>query len=629
MINPSLDPQMGPLNAAPSMSKLNASVMISEDEQKEIISKATAFKKSAMRHAKGKKEVMRRCYAYSKNQLYDDDLLPMPASDGSDRDANTKTNRPKVFIPVVRQNLKTIHSQVKMTIFPNDEDFFRIRSKNAAGMANEDQLTEALKYKFKEAMISEKIGASLSDASWAGMLVAFPTMRERTVWEWSIQNGENGPQYVPQQITLPACPDVEPWNPLNYYKDPHAKDPDSTKWVYVGTLKNQEVADSNVYMNKDKLKSVSSSTKESRHEDGQLSLDDLNNLSSTFEDAEDSFDYDLYYFPYLKTSKREYRNMVVGIAGEQVLIRFHPNLLPKGLNPVVDCGWMYDPRNPYSQGPAEDMMTLQRLINLLENFKIESMSRNDNRWVMSPHANLDNYNGVVGGVIVTEDPTRDVVHINGGFDNVPVITNEIGVLKGEAQTVAGSQNPFQGSANIDFKKTATEMQLLQEQFISILREVIEHLSVMGVQRILTNLMYLMADYYDEPITIPVEKPEGREYITVDLSLLKSGDYVVQMIGFNPSQSKQAQVQGMIQLLELLINNPQAVQIAEPIINKIGELQGLKNISDLLKQVKDRIALMMGVAPNGQAPPGVGINPQPAVGEVPPPIAGGEIPEAAA
>lgn len=624
MINPPMGGDVGAIApAAPPPPKIYTSVTVPEEEQAEIVGKAIAFKKSCVRHAREKKETMRRCYAYSKNLLYDDDLLPLPATDGSSRDADSSKWRPKVFMPVVRQNLKTIYSQVKLTIFPNDEDYFRVRSKNAAGMLLEDEMTEALKYKFKEALIPEKIGASLFDSCWSGMMVSFPTMRQEKVWEWKLVPGpvdEMGfpspPQYVPTETTLPPAPDVEPWNPLNFYVDPQAKEPEKSKWVYVGTMKLQEVMDSEIYINKDKLKDLSSKTQEERKKEGNLSLDDLNQLGSNFEDIEDSFIYDLFYFPYLKTSTREYRNMMVGIAGEQVLIRFHPNILPKGLNPVVHCGWMYDPRNPYSQGPAEDMMTLQRLINLLENFKIESMSRNDNRWVMSPNVDISNYGGIVGGIIKTENPTQDVVHINGGFDSVPIITNEIGVLKAEAQTVAGSQNPFQGSANIDTKKTATEMSLLQEQFISILREVIEHLSVSGVQRILTVLMYLMADFYGEPVEIPIETPAGRVYQKVDLSPLKSGDFVIEMIGFNPSQSKAAQVQGLMQLIEFISANPQALLIMEPIISKVGDLQGIKNISDLIQQVKERMGLMMGGAPPGQEQAGMGAGMQPPVAGVP-------------
>jgi hypothetical protein len=621
LINPPFDglPTGSSFPAAQPAKKIYASVTLPEDEQKEIVTKCETFKKAAIRHASGKKEIMRRCYAYSKNKHYDGDLLPLPSTDGNDRDANK--DRPQIFLPVTRQNLKTIHSQLKLTIFPNDEDYMRVRSKTAEGMALEDSLTEALKYKFKESLITEKLGDALWDAAWSGMMVVFPTTCRDTVWEWKIQPSFNpeepGFQYVPNQVDLPAYPDIECWNPLNFYMDPNAKNAERAKWVYISRIKKQEIIDSDLYINKDKLDSLSSNDSESQGQQERKKLDIYNDLSSVFEDVEPSIDYDLYYFPYVKTSKREYRNMIFGVAAGQVLVRCHPNIFPKGLNPVVYCGWMSDPRNPYSQGPAEDMMSLQKLCNLLENFKIELMSRNTNRYVASPNANFDNLHGVVGGVIVTENPAQDVIALQTGTSEIEMITNEIGVWKAEAQTVAGSQNPFQGSSNIDFKKTATEMQLLQEQFISIIREVIEHLTVMGIQRVLERLMYLMADMYETPVTVPVDNPMGgREYMNVDLSVLKSGDFTIELVSVNPSQSKQAQVQSLMQLSQLVTSNPQALILLEPIISKIGDLQGVKDISNLIQEIKQRLGMMQNGPVSPQAT-GMGINPQPPMGEPPP------------
>lgn len=624
MINPSFDgapqgasPFAGMPSGQPPMPAFNMSVQIPEDEQLEVVTQAIKFKKSAVRHAQQKKQTMRRCYAYSKNKLEDGDLLPLPSTDGGDKDV--KTRRPQIFMPVVRQNLKNLFSQLKLTIFPNDEDYFRVRSKTMAGAAFEDELTDALKYIFKEAMVSEKIGGCLWDTCWSGIFSAYPSLKQEKVWEWKIQPSmDGGFQYIPTETDSPPCLEVEAWNPIDFYIEPKAKSPEYAKWVYVSVIKRREVKDSNLYMNQDKLDGIASQTAQDRKNDGRILLDDLNELSSTFEDSEDSLQYDLFYFPYLKTSKREYRNMLVGIAGERVLIRFQPNTFPKGKNPVVFCGWMHEPRNPYPQGPAEDMMDLQRLINLLENFKIESMSRSSNQWVMSPNANVDNFNGVVGGIIVTENPTQDVVHIEGASQQTAVITNEIGVLKAEAQTVAGSQNPFQGSANLDFKKTATEMQLLQEQFISILREVIEHVTITGVQQVLERLMYLVADGYPAVVEVPVETPQGDSYVSVSLEPLKSGDYTIEMIGINPAQSKQAQVQGLMELLELAISNPQGLIVGEPVIKKIGQLQGIKNVDDILDQVKEKIGMMMGapIGQEGMPADGMGAGEQPGMETVP-------------
>ncbi|MBY0450019.1 MAG: hypothetical protein K2X01_05275 [Cyanobacteria bacterium] len=574
-------------------------LVLDEKIQEQVLTAARQFKNSAVSAAKQKKEIMRRCYAYSKNKLYDGDLLPIFSTDGGDRDM--KTTRPQVFMPVTRQNLKNLWSQLLLTIFPNDDDFMRVRAKTAAGVVLEESLSQALSYLFRQSRIAQKIGGCIFDCAWSGSFSAYPCIKQRTVMEYRIEpipvqvaEDENTNAndlslqqfqlaYVPYEIKLPPEPDVEAWNPLNFYVDIEETNPEFQRWVYLGKVKKNQLLDNPEMMNTEKVRELSGNGADNSA--SRMSLNVFNDIQGTSGDMDASLDYDLYYFPHLKTETQLFRNIIVGIVNDKVLVRFHPNLFPRGLNPVVFGGWLHDPRTPYSQGPAEDMIDLQRLINLLQNYKIEALARNDNRWVMSPNANIDNYNGVVGGIIITENPQTDVIHINGGYEQMPVITNEVGVLKAEAQTVAGSQNPFQGSSNIDYQKTATEINLLQEQYITITRQVIENLSVY-VRGILERLAFLLADTSSEPIEVPVDLPNGlRQFITVDLSPLKSGDFTIELVGVNPSQSKAAQVNGLIQLLQLVSSDPDSVFTAEPIIKKIAELQGIKNIDQILSEIK--------------------------------------------
>ena len=611
MINPPSAPQQGvnqPVNFP--------NVEPSDEEQRAIVALCNEFKKNAEDHAAEKKDKQRTSFAYSKNKFVGNDLLPTPSTKGSDKDNNK--NRPQIFIPVVRQQMKTIYSQMKLTMFPNDQDYFRIRSKTAAGMQYEDPLTEALKYKFAEAKLSEKLGECIWNTLWSGTFICFPCIRDDKNFEWQLQGGhpmvdplgqpvldEQGqpaihPQkYVGVEVDEPPLPDLETFNPLHFYIDPTQPNPEKAKWVYATSKKLQEIKDSALYFNKDKIEDLSSETVDEQKENTVASISEFNNLQKTFEDIEENLKYDLYYFPYLKTEAQEYRNMLVGVAAEQVLVRFHPNLFPRGLNPVVFCSWIPETDNPYSTSVAEELMDLQKLINILWNYKIEVLARAGNRFAVRPSVDMSSFWGVAGGVATTEDPRNDIVNISGDYSEIASIDNTIGVLKAEAQQVAGAQTPFQGSSDVDFKKTATELNILQSNSISILREIIEHVSAMGVQRALEREMYLMADLYQEPIEVPVDVPgQGRTFQEVDFSLLKSGQFTIELVSINPSQGKDAQVNSLTQLAQLAMTNPQGLLATEPIIEKIGDLEGVKNIRDLLDQVQERYNALIQQAPMG-------------------------------
>lgn len=622
MINPPDGALPGaPPSAAENMpinpsAPLPINVPVDEAEQKEIVKICNTFKTSVKQNARDKKRIMRDAYAYSKSKFVGNDLLPLPQGEGTDRDM--QSNRPQIFIPKTRELVKTLYSNLKLTLFPNDEDYFRVRAKTEEGAAIEEQLTDGLKYIWKDALITEKIGGYLLNMISMSNAACLPTIKDEVIYEWQI-NALTG-QYEATQIDVPPLPDIEILDPLHFYVDPTTKDPERTKWGYFGKKKKQEIKDSALYFNKDKKLDDLSTKLVQEDSTDETRTKEYTDLSQQFNDTEDNVWYDLYYFPYLKTSKKEYRNMLVGVAGQQLLVRFHPNLFPRGMNPVVFTTWMDDPQSPYGIGPVEDVMELQKLINMIYNHTTETLARIGNRFIVPEGTDLNGLWGVAGGVLVSDQPEK-VRPITGDYTEPGQLLNFAGTLAAELQQVGGAQNPFQGASNIDFKKTATELQILQENSISIVREVIEHISVMGVQRILERLMYLCADLYKEPITIRTQDPNTGQPIfrEVDFSVLRSGQFTIELVNVNPSQSKQAQVQTLTELIQMLIGNPQAIQVLEPILLKVAQLEGLRDGPELIQEIKQRI-IQNAAPPPGIPNPQAGIPApeQPGMGESSPP-----------
>ncbi|MBY0404697.1 MAG: hypothetical protein K2X66_12410 [Cyanobacteria bacterium] len=566
-------------------SQYHVSIDLPLGEQQEIVAIAQQFKQATVNHYQQKKNTMRRCYAYFKSQFYGDDLLPTPATEGQDRDNNS--NRPQIFMPMTRQQAKILYSFLKLTLLPNDEDFFRIRGENASSAEHEEILTQGIMHLLREALFSEKGGEFILDTIWAGNAVAFPTILRESHWEWSVDMEAEA--YVPILKEAPPRLVMEVWNPLHFYPDPYCKEPENSKWGYFSFKKLYEILDSPRYQNKDQLKLISQRRIPDSQDQSGLTLSGFNRLSSGFMDTEENVKVDKYYFPYLKTSQREYRNMLVGVAGEQVLIEFSPNFMAKGLNPVVFQTWMNDKDSALGTGPVEDMAEIQRLLNMGYNYAIELLARIGNRFIVRPGVDLSNFFGVAGGVATTDNPREDVVAMTGDFVELVHLFNFLGIVKSEGQLVAGSKDPFQGGSNIDFKKTATEIQLLQENSVSILREIVQHVGI-GLKRIIERFMYLAADFYQDPFQIRLSDPMTGvpQYVSVDFSVLKSGSYRVELMGVNPSQSKAAQIQGLIQLLQLVTENPDSILVGEQIITQIAGLQGIKNVQSLLDEIKQKL-----------------------------------------
>jgi hypothetical protein len=102
----------------------------------------------------------------------------------------------------------------------------------------------------------------------------------------------------------------------------------------------------------------------------------------------------------------------------------------------------------------------------------------------------------------------------------------------------------------------------------------------------------MSEIYTQPFQIRVDDPnQGPKFVTVDFSLFKTGDFYLELTSANPSQSKQAQTQMLMQLVQLLATNPQGALMAEPALRELAALGGIKNIQNVLDELKEKMASM--------------------------------------
>jgi len=602
-----------------------------QTEQDEIVAICNKFKIASLWHSKKKKTKMQKSYAYIKSEFFDSrDLLPRPDAEGADRDNNP--GRPQLFMPLSRQLYKMLVSTVYLTLFATDDDYFRIRAISddpipgmfRAGPLNpmtgqptaipitypemEDTLTEGAKYKFKQCKIPGKLKGCIEDLAWSGNSMVIPTIRRNTSWSWTANTVSMA--YEPAPVREEPELDLEICDPIHVYIDPKGKVKGREQWGYFCVRKLVELLDNPLYFNKDKLPTLTNTQiYESQLIEG-IYLNRYNDLTTTFLGDDQNLDVDHYYFPYLKmrsvnprTGKPyELRNMLVSVAGGRVLIEFRPNMAPRGLPPGVHCTWMDDKESPYGTGPIEDIQHIQRHINIISNYLIEVLARIGNKLAIKEGTDMTEYWGIVAGIITCDNPETDVKWFTGDYIEIKELLNYIGILKAEAQQLAGSTDPFQGSSQLDFKKTATEINVLEEKAISVNRDIVEHIAD-SMELIFERFMYMLPEIYPTPTRMPMAlKGGGVHYQSVDFNLLKSGKYVIELVGANPSQSKQAQIQGITEFLTGFVPQPQAIGIFKPILVKAFGLQGIKDASEMIDEILENLQKMPPPpnAPNRQA-----------------------------
>jgi hypothetical protein len=186
--------------------------------------------------------------------------------------------------------------------------------------------------------------------------------------------------------------------------------------------------------------------------------------------------------------------------------------------------------------------------------------------------------------------------------------------------IGGSQDPFQGSSAMDFKKTATEIQVLQSNAVSRVQEAVEHIGNCGVGPILERLAFMAAHLYQGPITVRIDNPKsapvvpgqepgpqdiqdqaaqqglaqpanGPHFREIDLSILATGEFTIELTGVNSAQSKGAEAQLLMELIQMIAKNPEGALMAEGPMEKMAVLNGFKEFPEVFSTFKDRYESM--------------------------------------
>jgi hypothetical protein len=165
-----------------------------------------------------------------------------------------------------------------------------------------------------------------------------------------------------------------------------------------------------------------------------------------------------------------------------------------------------------------------------------------------------------------------------------LIQNMMGVLKAEAQIMTGSNQPFQGSSEVDFKKTATELKITQENSVTIAREILEHVGIKCVKPLIERFCYMLGSIGGGAQSFRVDDEGVSDRLVVDFSDFLTDDYSVEITTINPAQSKQAQTEILMQILEMVNSGGSLAGFIRDggyqTLKRVAELQGLKGMEEI-------------------------------------------------
>jgi hypothetical protein len=599
---PPMEQPIPPMPPPPPKKKLG-NLKISDQEQQDVLRECRVFLQYVQTVTRQKKAVQERAFRYSKNQLGDGDLLSLAMVEGQNDNLETGYNssgswemdestngagnlnegRPRVFNPITRQVTKAIYAQLKMSLFGNDDGWFRIRGKNEKAAELEDELTKGMVQKCAEHQITEKLSVFILNLIIASNAAVHPMVINETAYEWQVDEVTGTYKEVKKEGGVNCT--IESFSPLSFYIDPKARNSEKARWVHRGWKALHEIQENSAFFNTDDL-ATNADAYGVGDDEYTHAMDMINGYVTQQDSGEKRISYDLYYFPVLELEGgKTYRNMMVGIANENTVIMFKPNVYPKGMNPVVFCNYMPDTDTIEGTGPIEDLIPIQRMVNLLENYKMETIARNGNTMMVSEDVDLNSMHPAIGGIGIVRNGGRvqdSVLPIIGDVGVLGALSNEIGQMKADALSMTGGVSPFQGSSDVDHKKTATELQLFARNGMGIERETIEHIATMGIIPTLERYMYLMAEYYRDPF--PIRLNSG-DFVEIDFSPLKSGEYYIELTNVNPAESKVAQVNVLKELFSAIKQDPALIPYAKHngmgILLEVLRLNGINNTDDLL------------------------------------------------
>jgi hypothetical protein len=516
-----------------------------------------------------------------------------------------------VFFPLTSTVYNTALANLLGSLIASDTNWFRVRATTAEGAALEDDYTEAVKAVFQRDDVTQRIKDFASLFLWSSAPCARVYLKKRHLYEQqAVYQLADWQQLIEQKAFQDLPPDMQAMcqqvgfqpkliedkdeicieipNPDGLYLEAEVNSRKDQAWVYIGRRKKRELLNDSLLL-KSAVGAVMAMTGEDNPSQsgstGQNPADIVDNLGQAQTGYDLKVNFDTYYFPFISAGNVPLHNVTICVANDSVVTHILFNTLPNGDNPLI-VGKLQAGIETYSLPPLRAIQPHQRLINKIFNFIIDEVSRSSRLLAISSNADITQFFGQSGGMIITDNPGRDVQPIEMPFNHEQLLMSIIAMIQQYSEATTGIAQPQRNDSESIVNKTATEIDASMSQMMGVVKEMTETVGHY-VLKLLQQVLYYLPKIKDAEIEVPVINSETgqTDYKMVDLTGLAQG-YQIELTTINPDQSKNAQVQLLTQMIQLVGSNPDILLTAGPLVEKVLSLSGMKDSKLQVQQLKE-------------------------------------------
>jgi hypothetical protein len=285
------------------------------------------------------------------------------------------------------------------------------------------------------------------------------------------------------------------------------------------------------------------------------------------------------------------KNQLISIADRSVIIRNKPNPSWLGVSPIKHAGWRRRPDNLYAQGPLDNLVGMQYMIDKLQNTKADILDQVIHP-VLKIKGQVEDFEWQPGERIYEgDDGDVQVLRVDNSYLNVS--NSEIALLQSQMEELAGAPRQSMG-IRTPGEKTKFEVQVLDQATNRIYLHATSHFEEVFVEPLVNDMLELSRRNMDAAESI---RMASDNFNTIVFKTISKEDLstkgTLKPRGARRFAEMANRMQDLIQTLNIASTNP---LMRNHISGKVAlktllEMAGFDNIEELSRE---NVAVIEGI-----------------------------------
>lgn len=485
-------------------------------------------------------------------------------------------------LPKLTQIRDNLHANYMATLFPNSNWLTFEGLDQASETKDKKKASIAyIKHKWNQAKQRETISHLVLDWIDYGNCFAMPVYVDETV---ELEDGEILPGYVGPKLVRISPYDIV-FNPLAPSFEETPKIIRSVKSI--GELKKDIETKPEMSYLKGAFEEI---IKKRRSVQAKVQINKNNILHNQGFGGIDQY-YDSQYIEILDFYGDIYdeetgellKNYCISIADRSVVIRKKPNPSWLGKTPIYHSGWRNRADNLYSQGPLDNLVGMQFMIDKLQNAKADIMDQVIHP-ILKVKGQVEDFEWMPGERIYEgDDGSVDILRVDATY--VTVSNNEILLLQNQMEEMAGAPKQAAG-IRTPGEKTKFEVQTLERATNRIFLHRTSHFEEVFLEPLINAMLEMARRNMDMAETIRMESDKFSSVLFKSISkedLSTKG--TLRPFGARRFAEQANRLQEYLQLVNAASGNPIISKhlVGKKIAQNLFEIAGFDNTTDIVRE----------------------------------------------